>query len=62
VAVVREDGKVPFLRTHADGIPNDNLLKQPECGADCVIAASGSGLASHAPKSPVDLRGGGRHG
>jgi hypothetical protein len=31
VAVVREAGKVPFLRTHADGVWNDNLLSLPQC-------------------------------
>jgi hypothetical protein len=62
VEVVRPHGKAPYLRAHADGTPNDNLLKQPECSTDCVIVDSGSGLTSHAPKSPVELRGGGRHG
>lgn len=62
VAVVREKGKDPYLRTHADGKPNDNLLEQPECGTDCVIGNPSSGLAGQTPTSPVDLRGGGRHG
>jgi hypothetical protein len=62
VLVVREHGKVPFLRTHADGKPNDNLLEQSECGDDCKIGAPISGLAGQTPKSSVDLRGGGRHG
>jgi len=62
VLVVREKGKVPFLRTHADGKPNDNLLEQSECDEDCKIATYGAGLTSQTPKSPVDLRGGGRHG
>jgi hypothetical protein len=31
VAVVREVGKVAFLRTHADGLWNDNLLSLPQC-------------------------------
>lgn len=31
VGVVREAGKAPYLRTHADGKWNDNLLAQPEC-------------------------------
>ena len=31
IGVVREDGKAPYLRTHADGKWNDNLLAQPEC-------------------------------
>lgn len=35
--VYREQGKAPFLRTHADGKWNDNLLAQTECGANCKI-------------------------
>ena len=31
VGIVREKGKAPFLRTHADGYWNDNLLSLPEC-------------------------------
>jgi hypothetical protein len=31
VAVVREPGKAPYLRTHADGKWNDNLLAQTSC-------------------------------
>lgn len=31
IGVVRESGKAPYLRTHADGTWNDNLLAQPEC-------------------------------
>ena len=31
VGVVREAGKVPYLRTHADGTWNDNLLALAEC-------------------------------
>jgi len=31
VGVVREAGKAPFLRTHADGKWNDNLLAQTTC-------------------------------
>ena len=32
VGVVRPtDGRRPFLRTHADGLWNDNLLALPEC-------------------------------
>jgi len=31
VGVVREANKAPYLRTHADGKWNDNLLAQPEC-------------------------------
>ena len=31
VGVVRESGKAPYLRTHADGKWNDNLLAQTAC-------------------------------
>jgi Protein of unknown function (DUF3892) len=31
IAVVREAGKLPYLRTHADGYWNDNLLSLPQC-------------------------------
>lgn len=37
IGVMREAGKVPYLRTHADGKWNDNLLAQAECGSDCKI-------------------------
>jgi len=37
IGVVREDGKAPYLRTHADGKWNDNLLAQPECDATCSV-------------------------
>ena len=37
IAVVREAGKQPYLRTHADGQWNDNLLAQQECGTNCRI-------------------------
>lgn len=37
IGVVRESGKAPYLRTHADGKWNDNLLAQNECGSDCKI-------------------------
>jgi hypothetical protein len=33
VAVVRPAGRLPYLRTHADGDWNDNLLSLPQCGA-----------------------------
>lgn len=39
VGVVREAGRAPFLRTHADGKWNDNLLAQRECGASCKLVA-----------------------
>lgn len=31
VGVVREDGKRPYIRTHADGYYNDNLLSLGAC-------------------------------
>lgn len=62
ILVVRERGKDPFLRSHADGKPNDNLLEQEECSESCVLGKLGGGLAGHKPHKPVDLRGGGRHG
>lgn len=37
IAVVRIAGRQPFLRTHADGQWNDNLLAQQECGSNCKI-------------------------
>lgn len=37
VGVVRESGKLPFLRTYADGKWNDNLLAQAECTGDCAL-------------------------
>jgi hypothetical protein len=33
VGVVREAGKAPYLRTHADGYFNDNLLSLDQCPA-----------------------------
>lgn len=39
IGVVREVGKAPYLRTHADGKWNDNLLAQTECGANCKIVS-----------------------
>src|SRR3569833_2913163 len=36
-AVVREPGNLPYLRTHADGIWNVNLLALPECNGSCVV-------------------------
>src|SRR5215475_6994775 len=37
VGVVREPGKNPYLRTHADGKWNDNLLAQTECNGSCNL-------------------------
>jgi hypothetical protein len=37
VGVYREAGKVPFLRTHADGKWNDNLLALAECDGSCKL-------------------------
>ena len=31
VGVMREAGKAPYLRTHADGYYNDNLLSLDQC-------------------------------
>jgi len=31
VAVIRQVGRLPYLRTHADGFWNDNLLSLNEC-------------------------------
>lgn len=31
VGVVRESGKLPYLKTHADGYWNDNLLSLDKC-------------------------------
>lgn len=39
VGVVRESGKHPYLRTHADGRWNDNLLAQSECDDSCRIVS-----------------------
>lgn len=39
VGVIREVGRAPYLRTHADGKWNDNLLALAECGASCKIVA-----------------------
>ena len=37
VGVVRQESKAPYLRTHADGRWNDNLLAQSECGVECKL-------------------------
>jgi len=37
IGVVREHGKLPYLRTHADGKWNDNLLAQAECSSNCKV-------------------------
>lgn len=39
IGVVRESGEAPFLRTHADGKWNDNLLALQECAASCRVIA-----------------------
>ncbi|MDF3931636.1 DUF3892 domain-containing protein [Pseudomonas citronellolis] len=39
IGVVRDYGKAPYLRTHADGKWNDNLLAQQECGAHCRLVS-----------------------
>ena len=37
IGVVRENGKAPYLRTHADKKWNDNLLALDECGSNCKV-------------------------
>jgi hypothetical protein len=38
IGVVPSDGlRGPYLKTHADGKWNDNLLALPECGPDCRV-------------------------
>ena len=37
IGVVRETGKYPYLRTHADGKWNDNLLALNECDGTCNL-------------------------
>lgn len=37
IGVVRESGKHPYLRTHADGKWNDNLLSLSECDSRCTL-------------------------
>ena len=39
IGVVREANKAPYLRTHADGKWNDNLLAQDDCTNDCKLIA-----------------------
>jgi hypothetical protein len=39
VGVVREAGRHAYLRTHADGKWNDNLLAQRECDGACKLVA-----------------------
>ncbi len=40
IGVVRGDGlKAPYLRTHADGKWNDNLLALPECNSTSKLVA-----------------------
>ena len=40
IGVVRGDGnKAPYLRSHADGKWNDNLLAQAECSSSCKLIA-----------------------
>ena len=58
IAVVRQAGKVPFLRTHADGDWNDNLLSLPQCpwaakGLHNAVAFSphGKTMALYAPQA-----------
>ena len=40
IGVVRGDGnKAPYLRTHADGKWNDNLLALAECNGACQVVS-----------------------
>jgi hypothetical protein len=39
IGVVREAGKSPYLRTHADNKWNDNLLALDECNGTCALVA-----------------------
>jgi hypothetical protein len=39
IGVVRQDGRSTYLRTHADGKWNDNLLALAECGTSCKLVA-----------------------
>lgn len=39
IGVVREAGKSPYLRTHADGKWNDNLLALPACPTTFPVIA-----------------------
>jgi hypothetical protein len=37
IAVVRETAKAPYLRSHADGKFNNNLLAQEHCSDACTL-------------------------
>lgn len=37
IGVIREPGKLPYLRTYADGEWNDDLLALAECRPDCRL-------------------------
>lgn len=37
IGVVREAGKLPYLRTHADGLWNNNLLALPFCSNEHLL-------------------------
>jgi hypothetical protein len=37
IGVIRENNKAPYLRTHADGKWNDNLLALDECDGTCKL-------------------------
>lgn len=39
IGVIRENGKAPYLRTHADGKWSDNLLALPECNVTSKLVA-----------------------
>jgi hypothetical protein len=38
-SIKNPDGTQPYLRTHADGKWNDNLLAQRECDGTCKLVA-----------------------
>lgn len=37
IGVVREAGKLPYLRTYSDGAWNNNLLALPECSGCKIV-------------------------
>jgi hypothetical protein len=39
IGVVREPGKSPYVRSHADNKWNDNLLALNECNGACALIA-----------------------
>jgi hypothetical protein len=39
IGVVAAVGRLPYLKTHADGKWNDNLLAQTECNGSCNLVS-----------------------